>query len=254
MLKMLIKRKGQRTHTEDRNLALVLATTAGILNAMALGAFGFFPSHMSGNTSRLSSEVSNTDLSDVLFLSSIIGAFVIGSTTSRLIAISGIKNNIRTIFSIILLFEGVMLILTSLFETLFYSMKNNSEIIVFLSFLMGIHNSTSTQLSNGRVRSTHITGTLTDAGISLGSVIATLLRRDPSKQVKAQRSQFITHSVTIMSFVIGGITGLLLYKQFGFNSMTAVGIFIVVIAISSITTTIWRAKRKVRRVFKLGLL
>ncbi|EIC82860.1 YoaK family protein [Serratia sp. M24T3] len=244
MLKMLIKRKGRRTHTEDRHLALVLATSAGILNAMALGAFGFFPSHMSGNTSQLSSEMTNTDLSDVLLLSAIIGAFVIGSTTSRLIAISGIKNNIRTIFSLILLMEGILLILTSLFEILFFSLKNNHEIIVFLSFLMGIHNSTSTQLSNGRVRSTHITGTLTDAGISLGSVMATLMRRDPSKQIKAQRSQFITHSVTIMSFLIGGITGLLLYKQFGLNSMTAVGIFIAAVALGSITTTIWRAKRR----------
>ncbi len=244
MLKMLIKRKGRRTHTEDRHLALVLATTAGILNAMALGAFGFFPSHMSGNTSQLSSEVSNSDMGDVILLSAIIGAFVIGSATSRLLAISGIKNNIRTIFSLILLMEGVLLILTSLFEIMFFSLQNNHEIIVFLSFLMGIHNSTSTQLSNGRVRSTHITGTLTDAGISLSDVIATLLRRDPSKQIKAQRSQFITHSVTIMSFLIGGITGLLLYKQFGFNSMTAVGIFIVVISIGSITTTIWRAKRR----------
>lgn len=253
MLKMLIKRKGRRTHTEDRYLALVLATTAGILNAMALGAFGFFPSHMSGNTSQLSSEVSNTDLSDVLLLSSIIGAFVIGSTTSRMIAISGIKNNIRTIFGLILLMEGIMLILTSLFEILFYSLKNNHEIIVFMSFLMGIHNSTSTQLSNGRVRSTHITGTLTDVGISFGSVIAAMIRRDPSKDIAAQRSQFITHSVTILSFLIGGISGLLLYKQFGFNSMTAVGIFIAVVALSSVSTTVWRAKKRGVRLSLLRL-
>jgi uncharacterized membrane protein YoaK (UPF0700 family) len=244
MLNMLIKRKGGRTHTEDRHLALLLATTAGILNAIA---FGFFPSHMSGNTSQLSSEVSNTDLSDVLFLSAIIGAFVIGAMLSRLIAIGGIKNNIRTIFSIILLIEGVMLILTSLFEILFFSSKNNHEIIVFLSFLMGIHNSTSTQLSNGRVRSTHITGTLTDAGIALGAVIATLMRRDPSKQIKAQRSQFITHAVTIMSFLIGGISGLLLYKQFGFNSMAAVGGFIVLIAVGGILATLLRANRRILR-------
>ncbi|CCF11743.1 hypothetical protein PANA5342_pPANA10010 (plasmid) [Pantoea ananatis LMG 5342] len=39
---MLIKKKKIRSHTEDRYLALALATTAGILNAMALGAFGFF--------------------------------------------------------------------------------------------------------------------------------------------------------------------------------------------------------------------
>jgi len=59
---VLIKKKKVRSHTEDRLLALVLATTAGILNAMALGAFGFFPSHMTGNTSQISTEVTTSDL------------------------------------------------------------------------------------------------------------------------------------------------------------------------------------------------
>ncbi|CAM3449241.1 DUF1275 family protein [Rouxiella silvae] len=247
MLSMLIRRKGRRTHTDDRNLALVLATTAGILNAMALGAFGIFPSHMSGNTSQLSSEVSNTDLSDVLFLAAMIGAFVIGSVTSRLIAISGLKNNIRTIYSIILLLEGILLVFISLFETYYYSYGNSHEIIIFLGFLMGVHNSTSTQLSSGRVRSTHITGTLTDIGIAFASVLASLLRRDPSKQVKVQRSQLITHLVTLSSFLIGGIAGLLLFKQFGFNSMVAVGIFLVLVAIGSITLTIMISRRRMMR-------
>jgi len=247
MLSMLIRRKGRRTHTDDRNLALVLATTAGILNAMALGAFGIFPSHMSGNTSQLSSEVSNTDLSDVLFLAAMIGAFVIGSVTSRLLAISGLKNNIRTIYSIILLLEGILLVLVSLFETYYYSYGNSHEIIIFLGFLMGVHNSTSTQLSSGRVRSTHITGTLTDIGIALASVMASLLRRDPSKQVKVQRSQLITHLVTLSSFLIGGIAGLLLFKQFGYNSMVAVGIFLVLVAIGSITLTIMISRRRLMR-------
>lgn len=64
---LLIRLKKERTHKEDRRLALWLATSAGLLNAIALGAFGFFPSHMTGNTSQLSSEVSSTDLSDMFF-------------------------------------------------------------------------------------------------------------------------------------------------------------------------------------------
>ncbi|WP_338567343.1 YoaK family protein [Erwinia sp. E_sp_B01_3] len=241
---MLIKRKRTRTHTEDRHLALVLATTAGTLNAMALGAFGFFPSHMSGNTSQLSSEVSTSDLSDLLLLASIITAFVLGSFTSRLLVICGIRNTLRTIFSLILLLEGVMLILASIFEIFFYSAKNNHEAVVFLGFLMGIHNATSTQLSDGRVRSTHITGTLTDAGIALGSIMMTLARRDPSKQVSAQRKQFFTHLITISSFLTGGIAGLLLFKLYGFHSMIAVGIFLVLIASSAIALTLYTVKKR----------
>jgi uncharacterized membrane protein YoaK (UPF0700 family) len=64
---VLIKLKRDRSHTEDRKLALWLATTAGLLNAIALGAFGFFPSHMTGNTSQLSSEVSTTDFRDIVY-------------------------------------------------------------------------------------------------------------------------------------------------------------------------------------------
>ena len=59
---MLIKLKRTRTHVEDRNLALCLATSAGLLNAMALAAFGFFPSHMSGNIAQISSDLNEMDI------------------------------------------------------------------------------------------------------------------------------------------------------------------------------------------------
>lgn len=96
---MLIKLKKERTHQEDRRLALWLATSAGLLNAIALGAFGFFPSHMTGNTSQLSSEVSSTDLNDIIFFGSIILAFVTGAILARIIVIWGIIHNIRLVFS-----------------------------------------------------------------------------------------------------------------------------------------------------------
>lgn len=238
MLDMMIKRKRERRHTEDRYLALVLATSAGLLNAMALGAFGIFPSHMSGNTSQLSSEVSSVDIRDMTFLLAMIVAFVIGCISARLLVIVGIRNNIRTIFSLILLMEGMLLMAMAAFELLYYSSANNREALVFLGFLMGIHNATSMQLSNGRVRSTHITGTLTDAGIALGSLLAVLFRHDPSKQVTAQRKQFITHLVTLFSFLTGGIAGLLLFNQFGFGSMIAVGAFLAIIAIGAVVLTV----------------
>ena len=194
---MLIKLKRTRSHNEDRKLALWLATAAGLLNAIALGAFGFFPSHMTGNTSQLSSEVSNTDLRDVLFFSAIITAFVCGAVLARIIVLWGIVHNCRLIFCQILFAEGLFLTGISLYEIYFHTFSSNREIIVVLCGLMGLHNSTSTQLSGGRVRSTHITGTLTDAGISLASVLAAMLRRDFSKDSAAQKSQLKTHLTTI---------------------------------------------------------
>ncbi|MBW9401290.1 DUF1275 domain-containing protein [Leclercia sp. EC_58] len=242
---MLIKLKKERTHQEDRRLALWLATSAGLLNAIALGAFGFFPSHMTGNTSQFSSEVSSTDLNDIIFFATIILSFVTGAIIARIIVLWGIMHNVRLIFCQVLFIEGLLLAGVSLHEIYFHTFTTNREIIVFLCGLMGIHNSTSTQLSGGRVRSTHITGTLTDAGISLASVVVAMLRRDYSKDTAAQRSQLTTHLTTLFSFITGGIAGLILFRGFGFNAMLALGIMLVFVAAFSIITTSLRV-RKVR--------
>lgn len=242
---MLIKLKKERTHQEDRRLALWLATSAGLLNAIALGAFGFFPSHMTGNTSQFSSEVSSTDLNDIIFFATIILSFVTGAIIARIIVLWGIMQNVRLIFCQVLLIEGILLAGVSLYELFFHTFTTNREIIVFLCGLMGIHNSTSTQLSGGRVRSTHITGTLTDAGISLASVVVAMLRRDYSKDTAAQSSQLKTHLTTLFSFISGGIAGLILFRWFGFHAMLALGLMLVVVAAFSIISTSLRV-RKVR--------
>lgn len=240
---VLIKKKRVRSHTEDRYLALVLATTAGILNAMALGAFGFFPSHMTGNASQISSEVSSSDLNDLLFLAVLITAFVIGSASARFVVDTGLRNKIRTIYCFVILAEGVALTLTSVFETVLYSPQNNREILVLLGFLMGIHNSTSTQLSNGRVRSTHITGTLTDAGIALGSFISSFITRAAPDDRRPHKKQLNTHLTTVFSFLSGCIAGLLLFKEFGFNAMIMLGIFLVAVALLSLVDTLRTARK-----------
>ncbi|AXF59380.1 DUF1275 domain-containing protein [Leclercia sp. W6] len=242
---MLIKLKKERTHQEDRRLALWLATSAGLLNAIALGAFGFFPSHMTGNTSQFSSEVSSTDLNDIIFFATIILSFVTGAIIARIIVLWGIMHNVRLIFCQVLFIEGLLLAGVSLHEIYFHTFTTNREIIVFLCGLMGIHNSTSTQLSGGRVRSTHITGTLTDAGISLASVVVAMLRRDYSKDTAAQTSQLTTHLTTLFSFITGGIAGLVLFRWFGFTAMLALGVMLVFVATFSIISTSLRV-RKVR--------
>ena len=238
---MLIKKKKARSHTEDRYLALVLATAAGILNAMALGAFGFLPSHMSGNVSQMPSEVASADTYGFLFLATLLLAFVMGGMLARIAVIAGQK--LRTIFCLILLAEGVALTAVSLFEILLYSTHFNSEVLIMLGFLMGVHNSTSTQLSNGRVRSTHVTGTLTDAGIALGSFLSSFVSRDGALERRFFQKQLHTHLTTIFSFLSGCIVGLVLFDLFGFKAMLALGAFLIVVAASAIVITVRTASK-----------
>ncbi|PWW13850.1 MULTISPECIES: YoaK family protein [Pantoea] len=240
---MLIKKKKIRSHTDDRYLALALATTAGILNAMALGAFGFFPSHMSGNTSQISNEVFTSDFDSLVFLAGLISAFVIGCTTARLFIIAGERRKIRTIFCLIILAEGFALTAASLFEKWFYSPSYNGEVLLMLGFLMGLHNATSTQLSNGRVRSTHITGTLTDAGIALGSYLSSFISRAEPCDRRFAQKQLYTHLTTVLSFLTGCIVGLLLFKTYAFNAMIGLGISLIALAAGAIVITLYNAKK-----------
>jgi len=250
---VLIKKKKVRSHTEDRYLALVLATTAGVLNAMALGAFGFFPSHMTGNTSQISSEVFSADFHDLIFLAVLIIAFVIGSVSARFMVLAGLKKKLRTIYCLIILAEGIALTFISLFELNFFSPGNNREVSVLLGFLMGIHNSTSTQLSNGRVRATHITGTLTDAGIALGSFISSFISHVSYAERRFQQKQLYTHLTTVFSFLSGCIAGLLLFKAFGFVAMFGLGVFLAVVALWGALTALLRARRRLYSFKKIGI-
>jgi uncharacterized membrane protein YoaK (UPF0700 family) len=230
---LLIKLKKERTHQEDRRLALWLATSAGLLNAIALGAFGFFLSHDRQHLTIIQRSLLHRS-ERYHFLRLDYSLFVAGAIIARLIVIWGIIHNVRLVFCQILFVEGILLTGVSLYEMYFHALTSNREIILFLCFLMGIHNSTSTQLSGGRVRSTHITGTLTDAGISLASVTVAMLRRDYSKDTAAQKSQLKTHLTTLFSFITGGIAGLLLFRWIGFNAMLALGLMLSVVATVSI--------------------
>lgn len=89
------------------------------------------------------------------------------------------------------------------------------------------------------MRSTHITGTLTDAGISLASVLVAMLRRDYSKDTAASFDNPLNHPFVIT----GGIAGLLLFRWIGFNAMLALGLMLAVVAIVSIITVSTRVRR-----------
>nr|WP_290830566.1 YoaK family protein [Halomonas sp.] len=115
--------------------------------------------------------------------------------------------------------------------------------LIILDFLRGGHNSTSTQRSNGRVRSTHVTGTLTDAGIALGSFLSSLVARKQGDDRRSSRKQLYTHLTTIISFLTGCLAGLVLFDLFGFKAMLALGAILIVVPLIAIAITLRTANK-----------
>jgi len=104
-----------------------------------------------------------------------------------------------------------------------------------LSFIMGMQNAVVTRISNARVRTTHVTGMVTDIGIELGNLLdlAWSRRAGRTAQSEYNAEKLKLHSVTVLSFLGGGMAGLLAYRAFAESFLFAMaGLLLLLAAVS----------------------
>lgn len=227
---MLTDRTNGRGHDEDRRLAIALACSAGAINALALCAFGFFPSNMTGNATDLSKQIFDIDKSKIQLLILVITFFVAGSLTSRTLTLIGKSFDFGKIYACILLVEGILLTTPVVINNLVVFNPGELLMVSGLAYLLGLHNSTSTQISQGKVRSTHITGTLTDMGIALANILLCPLSQSSNEERARHRKIISLHTTAIISFFCGGVIGVLSFRLFSMDAFAVPGIFIIAIS------------------------
>lgn len=236
---MLIDKKSGRTGNEDRQLAVALAGCAGMLNILALAAFGLFPSNMTGNATQLSQELLQWDKLEMIPLILLLSCFLFGAFISRFAVSLAKKVNLRTIYAHILLSEGILLIAPVLFSFWQQSSLQQGYYLYGLSFLLGVHNATSTQLSQGKVRTTHITGTLTDAGIVIANLLLHPIMRHPPAQLKQFRYLLSVYFTSLISFFIGGLLGILSYEWLGIKAFMLAGSILLSVSLLTLLRVWW---------------
>jgi uncharacterized membrane protein YoaK (UPF0700 family) len=105
-------------------------------------------------------------------------------------------------------------------------------IALLLCFVMGLQNAIVTKVSDAEIRTTHMTGVITDIGIELGK----LLYWNKSKvanvngYVKANREKLKTHLFIFGMFLVGGIIGAISFKKVGYISVIPLSLSIALIA------------------------
>ncbi|MCJ2014528.1 YoaK family protein [Methylobacterium sp. J-076] len=224
---MLIHEDPARTYRNDERLAWTFAGIAGALNVAGFYAFGTFSSNMTGNVSALADHLGLGEVRLALFGLILVVAFVAGAFAATLVIDAGRMRRLPGVYAYGVLGEAALLLVLGAVAPFLPEESRGAILAMGLSFLLGLQNATVTQITNARVRTTHVTGMVTDIGIGL----ANLVERHPD----ANRAKLRLHAVTVAAFLGGGIVGVLLFRVIGTALLIVAAGLLAALAIPGIT-------------------
>lgn len=168
--------------TQQARLAITLAWVAGYTNLVALLTCGHVTSHVSGTTSDLGRGVATGEWRLAAFALWLLAAFFLGAALSGLATEFGRRRNWESIYVLPMAIEAVLLALFGLGVELHEHGTIEQGVPLYLmtaaaSLAMGLQNATITRISNGVVRTTHVTGVLTDLGLETAQMLLWLKDR-----------------------------------------------------------------------------
>ncbi len=161
-----------RERTADANVQLgyMLAFVAGSTNAGGYLAVHQYTSHMTGIVSSMADSLVLGSLDVALAGLGGLISFVLGAMASTVMVNYARRRHLFSEYSIPLLVEAALLLAFGLAGG---SLQNLHGLFVpgtvmLLCFIMGLQNAVISKISRSEIRTTHITGTITDIGIELG--------------------------------------------------------------------------------------
>lgn len=208
-----------RSDAADTVLAVVLTFVAGAVNAGGFLAVGQYTSHMTGIVSAIADHLvlGTYALAAVGALS--LATFIAGAATSALLINWGRRNTRKKQYAYPIALEALLLLG---FGVLGVSTGAAPQVLPLalplLCFLMGLQNATITKLSGARIRTTHLTGMVTDIGIEIGKLV--YLHRDSGRsahlRVVADRQKLALLAVLVTTFLAGGAIGAVGFSIYGY--------------------------------------
>jgi len=222
-----------RTVKSNRELGFALAFVAGAINAGGFLAVAQYTSHVTGMVSSLADNFALGQLDLVLDAAVAVLSFLLGAICCAVMVNFARRKQMASEYALPLLLEALLILLFGLmgaklsrFEGLLVPFT-----VVLLCFIMGLQNAVVTKLSNAVIRTTHMTGIVTDLGIELGKLI--YLNRDPQAPapVLADRDRIVVLCGLLFSFLAGGIVGAIGFKHLGYAFTVPLAVLLAVLAL-----------------------
>lgn len=223
----------ERTRSANRHLGYALAFVAGAANAGGFLAVHQYTSHMTGIVSSMADNIALGTWLPVLAGFGALTSFLAGAMSSAILVNFARRRNLSSEFALPLLLEAVLLLV--------FGVTGNSlqrlhalfvpATVMLLCFMMGLQNAVITKISNAEIRTTHLTGTITDIGIELGRLVYWNDPKVQAARVLANRRRLRMLVTLAASFFVGAIIGALGFKHLGFRCTVPLAAVLVALAL-----------------------
>jgi uncharacterized membrane protein YoaK (UPF0700 family) len=222
----------ERTFESNRHLGYALAFIAGAINAGGFLAVHQYTSHMTGIVSSMadglvlgSAQVVLSGLGGLLF-------FLLGAMSSTILINYARRRGMFSAYALPLLLEAVLLLCFGVAGGTLQSLHAIfvPATVMLLCFIMGLQNALISKISRSEIRTTHITGIVTDIGIEIGRL---LYWNHPSAQgprVLADRRRLFMLAWLVASFFLGGVLGAFGFRHAGYLCTVPLAVVLLVLA------------------------
>ena len=223
-----------RTRRANRQLGGVLAFVAGAVNAGGFLAVQRYTSHVTGIISSVADDVVLGQFALAMAGVSALLAFLLGAATTAAMVDWARRRGLQSEFALSLLVEALLLLLFGLLgaNLELYVDVFVSSTVLLLCFIMGLQNAIVTKISKAEIRTTHMTGIVTDLGIELGRLFYWNRARGAKVEhfVRADRDKLAIHATILGLFFGGGLVGATAFKAIGFSSTIPLSALLLAIA------------------------
>ena len=184
---------------------LILTLAAGAINAVGfLGQHHQALSHMSGTVTVLGMEAALTNYAVALHALAILTAFFGGCVISgAIIRQSSLRLGRR--YGVVLSLESA-----ALFLAVYFLRQGTNTGDYLAAMACGLQNAMVSSYSSSTMRTTHMTGMVTDLGIACGHFI---------RGATVDWFRFRMYGVLFLGFFTGGVVGAIGYKHFGYDTL-----------------------------------
>ncbi|KQV82381.1 hypothetical protein ASD15_10100 [Massilia sp. Root351] len=225
----------KRSPDGNRHLGVLLCFVAGAINAGGFLAVRQYTSHMTGIVSDMADNLALGAYRLVLPGLGALLSFLAGAACSAIMVNYARRRRMHGEYALPLLLEALLLLG---FGVLGAQLADIAGLFVPLTvmtlcFIMGLQNALITKISKAEIRTTHITGIVTDIGIELGKLAYWNGRELQPGQHRVQANgERLWLLVTLVSaFFAGGVSGALGFQTMGYTATVPLALLLVAMAI-----------------------